>query len=59
MSVTLLQMEQRRSATVRFVLLPLEAHGYQGRESVLHMLWEMENWLDKYVKPEQPVVAQH
>jgi dipeptidyl aminopeptidase/acylaminoacyl peptidase len=46
-------------ATVRFVLLPLEAHGYQGRESVLHMLWEMENWLDKYVKPEQPVVAQH
>jgi dipeptidyl aminopeptidase/acylaminoacyl peptidase len=45
-------------ATVRFVLLPLEAHGYQGRESVLHMLWEMENWLDKYVKPEQPVVTQ-
>ena len=41
-------------ATVRFVLLPLEAHGYQGRESVLHMLWEMENWLDKYVKPEHP-----
>jgi dipeptidyl aminopeptidase/acylaminoacyl peptidase len=48
-----------QGATVRFVLLPLEAHGYQGRESVLHMLWEMENWLDKYVKPEQPVVASH
>jgi dipeptidyl aminopeptidase/acylaminoacyl peptidase len=46
-------------ATVRFVLLPLEAHGYQGRESVLHMLWEMENWLDKYVKPEQPEAPQH
>jgi len=46
-------------ATVRFVLLPLEAHGYQGRESVLHMLWEMENWLDKYVKPEQPVAHSH
>jgi dipeptidyl aminopeptidase/acylaminoacyl peptidase len=46
-------------ATVRFVLLPLEAHGYQGRESVLHMLWEMDNWLDKYVKPEQPMGAQH
>jgi dipeptidyl aminopeptidase/acylaminoacyl peptidase len=44
-------------ATVRFVLLPLEAHGYQGRESVLHMLWEMENWLDKYVKPETPIVS--
>jgi len=47
-----------QGATVRFVLLPLEAHGYQGRESVLHMLWEMENWLDKFVKPDQPVVAQ-
>ncbi len=45
-------------ATVRFVLLPLEAHGYQGRESVLHMLWEMQNWLDKYVKPDQPVALQ-
>jgi dipeptidyl aminopeptidase/acylaminoacyl peptidase len=40
------------------VLLPLEAHGYQGRESVLHMLWEMESWLDKYVKPEKSVAAQ-
>ncbi len=47
-----------QGATVRFVLLPLEAHGYQGRESVLHMLWEMQSWLDKYVEPEKPVVAQ-
>ena len=36
--------------TVRFVLLPLESHGYAGRESVLHMLWEMNNWLTTYVK---------
>jgi len=36
--------------TVRFVLLPLESHGYAGRESVLHMLWEMNNWLGTYVK---------
>ena len=36
--------------TVRFVLLPLEAHGYAGRESVLHMFWEMNNWLNTYVK---------
>jgi dipeptidyl aminopeptidase/acylaminoacyl peptidase len=42
-------------ATVRFVLLPLEAHGYQGRESVLHMLWEMENWMDRFVKPVKPL----
>jgi dipeptidyl aminopeptidase/acylaminoacyl peptidase len=36
--------------TVRFVLLPLESHGYAARESVLHMFWEMNNWLGMYVK---------
>jgi len=41
-------------ATVRFVLLPLESHGYQGRESVLHMFWEMNNWLNTYVKNPAP-----
>lgn len=39
-----------QGATVRFVLLPLEAHGYAGRESILHMFWEMNNWLNTYVK---------
>jgi dipeptidyl aminopeptidase/acylaminoacyl peptidase len=43
--------------TVRFVLLPLESHGYAGRESVLHMLWEMNNWLDTYVKNPKPPAA--
>jgi len=37
-------------ATTRFVLLPYESHGYAARESVLHMLWEMDQWLEKYVK---------
>jgi dipeptidyl aminopeptidase/acylaminoacyl peptidase len=37
-------------ATVRYVTLPLESHGYSGRESVLHTLAEMLNWFDKYVK---------
>ena len=37
-------------ATVRMVLLPNEAHGYDARESVMHMLWETWNWLEKYVK---------
>jgi dipeptidyl aminopeptidase/acylaminoacyl peptidase len=48
-------------ATVRFVLLPLESHGYAGRESVLHMFWEMNNWLNTYVKnpPPATVAAQH
>ena len=39
-----------QGGTVRFVLLPLESHGYAGRESVLHMFWEMNTWMDKYVK---------
>src|ERR1035438_6782512 len=30
-----------QGGTVRFVLLPLESHGYAARESVLHMFWEM------------------
>ncbi len=37
-------------ATVRLVFLPLESHGYVARESLLHMLWEMNRWLDLYVK---------
>jgi len=37
-------------ATTRLVMLPKESHGYRGRESVLHMLWEMTQWLNKYVK---------
>ncbi|MFN7823654.1 MAG: alpha/beta hydrolase family protein, partial [Bacteroidota bacterium] len=36
--------------TVRFVYLPYEAHGYRGRENVLHLLWEENEWLNKYVK---------
>jgi dipeptidyl aminopeptidase/acylaminoacyl peptidase len=43
--------------TVRFVLLPLESHGYAGRESVLHMFWEMNTWLDTYVKNPHPPAA--
>jgi dipeptidyl aminopeptidase/acylaminoacyl peptidase len=37
-------------ATARLVLLPLESHGYAARESLLHMLWEMDSWMNKYVK---------
>jgi dipeptidyl aminopeptidase/acylaminoacyl peptidase len=34
----------------RLVLLPAESHGYASRESIMHMLWEMDSWLEKYVK---------
>ncbi|MEP7165627.1 MAG: prolyl oligopeptidase family serine peptidase [Ferruginibacter sp.] len=36
--------------TARFVQLPFESHGYAARENILHMLWEMNEWLNKYVK---------
>lgn len=36
--------------TARLVLLPFESHGYSARENVLHMLWETDQWLEKYVK---------
>ena len=36
--------------TVRLVTLPLEAHGYAGRETIEHVLYEMINWFVKYVK---------
>jgi dipeptidyl aminopeptidase/acylaminoacyl peptidase len=35
---------------VRYVSLPLEPHGYGARETIEHTLWEMQTWLDKYVK---------
>jgi dipeptidyl aminopeptidase/acylaminoacyl peptidase len=47
--------------TVRLVMLPHEDHGYRGRESVLHRLWESHRWLEKYVRqsgtPERKVAA--
>ena len=37
-------------ATVRLVLLPYESHGYVARENIMHMLWEQDEWMEKYVK---------
>ncbi len=34
----------------RLVLLPYESHGYAARENILHMLWETDRWLEKFVK---------
>lgn len=36
--------------TARLVMLPDESHGYSARESVLHVLAEMIDWFDRYVK---------
>lgn len=40
--------------TVRLVMLPYESHGYRARQSVMHMLWEMDTWLERYVKNAKP-----
>ena len=43
--------------TVRFVQLPFESHGYAAKENILHMLWEQNQWLNKFVKsPNSPYV---
>jgi dipeptidyl aminopeptidase/acylaminoacyl peptidase len=41
-------------ATVRYVTLPYEAHGYQARESVLHTVAEMLNWANEWAKNAKP-----
>ncbi|HEX6202536.1 MAG TPA: prolyl oligopeptidase family serine peptidase [Thermoanaerobaculia bacterium] len=52
---------QGHGATVRLVMLPHESHGYLARQSVLHMLWETERWLDEFLAApaaeEPPTVA--
>ncbi|CAN5350697.1 S9 family peptidase [soil metagenome] len=40
--------------TARLVMLPLEAHGYRAKETTEHVLYEMTNWFDKYVKNAKP-----
>jgi dipeptidyl aminopeptidase/acylaminoacyl peptidase len=40
--------------TARLVMLPNESHAYRARESIMHMLYETNRWLDQYVKHAQP-----
>ena len=49
-SERLFQAVKGNGGTVRLVMLPYEAHGYSARESTEHVLWEMLNWFDKYVR---------
>jgi dipeptidyl aminopeptidase/acylaminoacyl peptidase len=41
---------QGNGGYVRYVTLPLEAHGYAAKETMEHVLWEKLNWFDKWVK---------
>jgi dipeptidyl aminopeptidase/acylaminoacyl peptidase len=40
-----------QGATVRMVFLPLEPHAYGALETKQHVLWEIDRWLNTYVKP--------
>lgn len=35
-------------ALCRLVVLPYESHGYAARESIMHVLWETDRWLQKH-----------
>jgi len=41
-------------ATVRLVMLPHESHSYRARESIMHLLWETSEWMDRYVMEAAP-----
>ncbi len=37
-------------APARMVILPKEAHSYVAKENILHLLWEQDKFLEKYLK---------
>jgi dipeptidyl aminopeptidase/acylaminoacyl peptidase len=41
---------QGLGGTVRFVYLPDEAHGYLAQQTIEHVVWEMDQWFNRYVK---------
>jgi dipeptidyl aminopeptidase/acylaminoacyl peptidase len=49
-SERLFQAVKGLGGKARLVLLPMESHSYAAKENILHMLWEQDAWLEKYVK---------
>ena len=43
----------------RLVLLPNEGHFYRARETILHVLAEQDEWLEKHVKRAKPKQGSH
>ena len=37
-------------APARMVILPKESHGYLAKENIFHLLWEQDQFLQKYLK---------
>ncbi len=46
-------------APSKLVILPHESHGYRARESVMHTLYEMDEWLQRFCEQKQHPVQQH
>lgn len=36
--------------TTRLIILPYEDHYYKAYESIMHASWEIDQWLEKYVR---------
>ncbi len=53
-SERLFQAIQGNGGTARLVVLPYESHGYLARESVLHVLAEQLDWLERWLGPGAP-----
>jgi len=53
-STKLYEAVRGNGGTVRLVMLPHEPHWYAARESNEHLLREMVDWFDKYVKNAPP-----
>ena len=49
-SVRFFNAVKGHGGTSKLVMLPKESHGYRAKESILHTLYEMDSWLEKYVK---------
>ena len=49
-SERLYQAINGHGGTTRLVMLPFESHGYRARQSLLHQAWEIDTWLEKYLK---------
>jgi dipeptidyl aminopeptidase/acylaminoacyl peptidase len=49
-SERLFQAMKGLGGTARLVMLPNESHGYRARESISHVLYETNFWMETYVK---------
>ncbi|MBC7710069.1 MAG: prolyl oligopeptidase family serine peptidase [Rhizobacter sp.] len=53
-SERLFQAIKGLGGTARLVMLPNESHAYRARESISHMLYETNLWMEQYVKNAKP-----